>query len=121
MVMGLDISPGGARWSYSGFGRFRERLAEAEGITLQDMAGFGGTAEEGRQKPWDNVNSPLVPLLNHSDCDGYLDSYECAEVVDRLAEIVAEWPENDYDRRSAEALISGMRHCAEHGCSMAFH
>ena len=119
--MGLDISPGDASWSYHGFGRFRERLAKAEGLVLSDMEGFGGTAEEGRQKPWDGVDSPLVPLLNHSDCDGYLHGYECEQVIPRLREIVSQWPESDYDRRNAEALIEGMEHCVQHGCALVFH
>jgi len=121
--MGLGISPGGASWSYHGFGRFRERLAEAEGFNLREMRGFKpfDAPETWVGKSWDDVETPLKPLLNHSDCDGYLDDYECEEVLPRLREITVGWPRDDYDRRQVQALIEGMEHCIEHGCALVFH
>src|SRR5690606_29767440 len=84
-VMGLTIYPGGASWSYGGFARFRERLATEEGIDLREMRGFGGSRE------WLTPNgvpiTPLEPLLNHSDCDGHMESHECELVVPRLTAI----------------------------------
>lgn len=118
--MGLRIYPGGASWAYGGFARFRERLAEAEGINLRDMEGYGGT------RSWELPNgtpvTPLAPFLCHSDCDGYLDGYDCASVLPRLRFIVASWPDDplDYDKRQARALIAGMEHCAEHRCALVF-
>ncbi|WP_084963335.1 hypothetical protein [Thermoactinospora rubra] len=121
--MGLNISPGGASWSYSGFNRFRERLAVAEGFALDEMEGFKpfDAPDTWVGKRWDEVQTSLKPLLDHSDCGGYLLARECEEVLPRLREIVATWPETDYDRRAAEALIAGMEHCVEHGCAMVFH
>lgn len=51
-----------AHWSYSGFHRFRQRLAAEIGIELEEMQGFGG------DKEWDE-KQPLTPLLTHSDCE----------------------------------------------------
>lgn len=39
--MGLDI--GQAQWSYPRFAKFRQELAEFEGIVLSEMCGYGGT------------------------------------------------------------------------------
>ncbi|TMS00140.1 hypothetical protein [Nonomuraea basaltis] len=120
--MGVSMYPGRASWSYSGFGSFRDRLAQAEGFDLREMAGFApfDAPEDWTGKPWDTVHTTLEPLLNHSDCDGYLDAYECEQVIPRLRQIIATWPESDYDRQHGEALIKGMEHCVEHGCSMRF-
>lgn len=119
--MGVYIHPGGAQWAYSGFNRFRARLAAAEGIDLDSMVGFGG------EQPWELPNdtpvTSLAPLLNHSDCEGYLASYDCASVLPRLKAIVAGWGTDgswDYDTQHAGLLIEGMEHCAEYGCALVF-
>jgi hypothetical protein len=124
--MGIDIRPGRASWSYSGFMEFREKLAAAEGLNLREMQGFttGG-------KPWEFSNgqhvTPLAPLLSHSDCDGYLDAHECEEVLPRLRQIVDGWagqsgfdPVRDYDVHQARELIGAMEHSVEHRCSVVF-
>lgn len=116
--MGVDISPGGASWAYGGFMRFRERLAKAEGFDLKEMQGFGGKGD------WDDHPEGLKYLLNHSDCDGYLDSWECAEILPRLKEIIETWSTADgydYDAEQARCLIAGMEHSVEHGCAVRFH
>ena len=65
--MGLNFSHGEAHWSYPGFDRFRNVVAQHIGITLPDMEGFGGAT------PWPNASKePLIDLLDHSDADGYL-------------------------------------------------
>ena len=66
------------QWSYGGFSRFRERLAEAESFRLSDMKGFGG------KRQWDTVTTTLAPLLDHSDCDGEMAPDECRQVWPRL-------------------------------------
>lgn len=116
--MGVDI--GGAHWTYSGFMRFREKLAEMEGIVLGDMAGYGGIySPNGRQIPWDTVQSPIVPLLNHSDCDGELSPEECAQVYPQLAELV-EQLEDSYDRDNGRLLVAAMKAAVEHGEPLEF-
>jgi len=120
--MGLDISPGRAQWSYGGFMRFRERLAALEPIPpLREMEGY---TENG--VPWETVerHTSLVPLLHHSDCDGYLDPWECEQMLPRLRQVYATWDDPGdplgYDRERLGALIKGMEHVMEHGCSMRF-
>lgn len=127
--MGLDIRPGSASWSYSGFHEFRVRLAREEGFELDAMQGFGSAwrGQEPGTRSWDEIDSPLVPLLNHSDRDGYLDRYECEEMLPRLREIADKWateqfadPVLRYDVAQLRDLISGMEHSVLHGCSVVF-
>ena len=113
--MGLDFTHGDAQWAYGLFAHFRRRLAEHEGFDLEAMAGF---TRNGRS--WDEVTTDLKPLLNHSDCDGALTPAECAQVAPRLAEVIATWPQDDYDRQSGEALVMAMQYCAEHGEELGF-
>jgi hypothetical protein len=73
------------------------------------MAGFG---EKGTT-PWKNVKDPIVPLLNHSDCDGHLTPTQCKKAAPRLRELVEDWPDDDYDKRSALELADGMEEAAK--------
>ena len=87
--MGLVLFPGDddtsspdVSWSYTGFGVFREWLARAEGFTLDEMRGFGGS------RPWSDVTTPLAPLLAHPDDDGpELPPIQCAAILPRLQEL----------------------------------
>ena len=109
--MGVDI--GGAHWAYSGFARFRRTIAAMEGIDLDNMYGFGGSINPNcKQIPWDTVDSPLKPLLNHSDCDGELTPEECAQVWPRLEEIVQQL-EDSYDRDNGLILVAEMKAAIE--------
>lgn len=80
--MGLDTSHNAWNGPYSSFNRFREKLAKMIGIDLNQMEGFGGS------NSWDKVNDGLVPLLNHSDCDGHLTPEESKMIADRLDELM---------------------------------
>lgn len=106
--MGIAFSHGEAGWSYSGFNRFRARLAcDALGVDLFSLRGFGGTTS------WNTVKGPLKPLLTHSDCDGVLSPKECKSVAPALRAAVSAWPEEDYDRVMAQRLADGMVEAAE--------
>lgn len=111
--MGLKV--GSAQWSYSGFHCFRKRLAIQIDINLRAMEGFGGNT------PWSAVNDPIVPLLDHSDCEGELNPEECHTVGPRLRELVAEWPEDDDDRLMALRLADDMADCAALDTPLEFH
>lgn len=103
--MGVDFSHGDASWAYSGFNRFRTRLASEIGMELEKMEGFGGDT------PWGNYADDILPFLNHSDCDGELSPEECAKIAPRIRALVASWPE-DYDHQKALRLADGMEEAA---------
>ena len=104
--MGLDFNPGTASWSYTGFNAFRERLAKEINMNLRSMKGFGGNIK------FSKFNDPIIPLLDHSDCDGHLTVKECEQVAPRLIELVKDWPD-DYDRQEAIKLANDMLFCVK--------
>lgn len=111
MVMGICFSHGDANWSYSGFDRFRCKLAESIGIEFHDMIGYGG------HKGWNGIRDDIKPLLNHSDCDGELTPEECQVIYPRLLKLIADWPqnteENDYDYYMGLELAKGLKQAAD--------
>lgn len=102
--MGLDFSHCDASWGYGSFLNFRNKLAEDIGfpeyrdVSRTDDSRFDKIKDDG-----------LLPLLAHSDCDGYLTPDECAIVWPRLLEIVSKWPDEDRDKTQALKLIEGMK------------
>ena len=120
--MGLDLQhmvPSGQSLGigYIGFAEYRRLLArDAAGIDLDTMTAFGGN------QPWPSTaTQPLVLLLRHSDCDGWLYPSECESlrpVMDAFVPPTA-WPEwaRDYHFRLA-ALVDK---CADEGGVIRFH
>jgi len=107
--MGIDFSHCDAHWAYSGFHRFRSRLAEEIGIVLNEMEGFEHQGETPKKFKWEALKAdPILDLFNHSDCDGLLTAKQCATIAPRLRELVNLWPEDDYDRMKALELAAGM-------------
>lgn len=76
--MGLDTTHDCWHGAYSAFHRWRVRVAQLIGVDLDEMRGFGG------DRSWDTVDSPLVTLLNHSDCDGEIVVGDCEPIADAL-------------------------------------
>ena len=105
--MGIDFTHCDASWSYGNFHRARVRLAETIGIKMDEMLGFGGNQE------WNAAVSPLVILLDHSDCDGELSPDECRLVAPALRKAVEPWPDGDSDKRRFLELANGMDAAAE--------
>ncbi len=118
--MGVEI--GSAHWAYSGFMRFRKKLAEAEGFDLLTMDGYEGAfgSTSGSPRPWADADGKNVtvlrPLLDHSDCDGEMTWQECEQVVDRVSEIVEAWalrpsldPIEERDILQGRRLVQSMR------------
>lgn len=96
-------------WSYSGFNRFRTKLAALCGIDLEKMEGF---ARDGG-KEWPSPEAePLVPLLSHSDCDGTMTPDECATVAPRLRELLPKL-DDPYDREMGAKLAALMEIVAD--------
>lgn len=112
--MGLKFSHCDARWSYSGFGRFRRRLANEIGMDLDRVEGFNGFI------PFSSYEDDILPLLNHSDCDGELTVEECRKVAPRLRKLVSSWEDGDYDKRKAIELANGMDYAVEYNEPLGF-
>lgn len=88
---------------------FRQRLADQIEINLWSMEGFGGN-----QKSWNSVEDDIVPLLSHSDCDGFIPPEQCHLIAARLSDLIQTWDDNDYDKIQAKSLIDGLNYCYEH-------
>jgi hypothetical protein len=127
-TVGLVLFPGDdntdspdVSWSYTGFGMFREWLAQIEGFTLDEMRGFGG------ERPWSEVSTTLTPLLDHPDDDGPdLTPTQCAAISPRLREI-AEQPQDDrldpaWQRRIQDVreLVVVLQFCIERDVDLLF-
>lgn len=117
--MGLNFKNSTAQWSYSGFNYFRKRLAKEIGINLYDMEGFGDGCHS-----WENVKDDIVPLLNHSDCEGELSPEDCKSVAPRLRELVSNWDnriwEYEHDTQNARILADDMEKFGEKGIPLEF-
>lgn len=112
--MGLNFRHSNVCWGYSGFNLFRERLASEIGIDLRKMEGFGGGGS------WVNIIDPIVPFLNHSDCEGELTPSECLSVAPRLRQLIANWPNDDRDKSRASELADDMERFAKDGQPLVF-
>lgn len=110
----MGVSIGRSQWAYELFAVFRRELAKLEGITLGEMHGY---RTEGTS--WDEVNTPLRPLLDHPDNDGDLSPEECTQVWPRLA-FLAPLLSSEYDRINGAGLAEDMRKAAESGQRLEF-
>lgn len=119
--MGLDFSHTNAHWAYSGFMRFREALAQHEGIDLDRMEGFRRYGDDRPRVSWATVDSPLKALLDHSDCDGEMSPEDCRQVAPYLRKVIHEvWPGDCYDRENGLLLVDGMEKAAAEGVPLDF-
>ena len=100
----LTFNYGSARWWPDGFNRFRERLAVILGVQWETL--LTNVREAGYPPP--PYKEPLMYLLFHSDCEGDITWRQCERIAARLREVVASWPEGDYDRDQALKLAEGM-------------
>jgi len=100
--MGLDTSHNAWHGPYSSFNLWRTLICEKAGLGyLRNYIGFGG------EKQWDE-NHPLVPLLNHSDCDGEIKWEDCKGIAVALTEILPKLePEDLYNIGKTEDFING--------------
>lgn len=119
--MGLNFSHCNARWGYHGFDRFRSKLAKEMNLDYERLCNIIEKFDKYRKL--DNLEDcnfylnflwgkdVLVHLLNHSDCDGYIDSDLCGPLAERLKKIIQKWPddnENEYDKVNGLRLIKGL-------------
>lgn len=83
--MGLDITHECWHGSYSSFNSFRYDLGRQIGINLDHYAGYGGVGV----KNLESIEHDLMPLFNHSDCDGYLQPIQCGKIANALDGILS--------------------------------
>lgn len=120
--MGLDMTVvrdtgRSVSFAYGFFATYRRALArDAAGIDLDAMRGYGGDRE---WPPHDMV--PLRYLLEHSDCDGWLQEWECEELAPALRAFLPpdEWPR--WMRERHDALTAIVLDVADNGGSIRFH
>lgn len=86
--MGLDTTHDAFHGPYSSFNKWRHWLAHQIGINLNDYFGYGGNGT----KDIESIDHPLMPLFNHSDCDGELTPEECRQIIKGLKDILSTTP-----------------------------
>ncbi len=104
-------------WSYSGFHRFRTKLAMAAGVaeSYEDFDTLRHTIISIKYP-----NEPIIPLLTHSDCDGDLGPDDCAAIAPRLRELLATLDDTDYDKEHGLKLAAALEYAAENRCDLEF-
>jgi len=98
--MGLDFSHGGGcLWAYSYYGDFIAQLKE-----------------EAERHPSTLNPDPIQGLLDHSDCEGFFEPWECDSIANRMLELVSGWEMSfDSERERAERMAKGMRRASRLG------
>lgn len=104
--MGLDCSHDAWHGAYSAFDRWRKHVAKLAGIPLPLMEGYwrkiSGIHDSDSLLMWQikeieeylplkwgaYTKHPLYPLLDHSDCDGYLTPGQCKKVAAGLEAVL---------------------------------
>jgi hypothetical protein len=140
--MGLDISHNTWHGAYSAFGRWRSKIAEVAGLPpLNLMEGFYDDSDSPltllnykfpkgdelemfrlreifKQMPirWECLKpNPLHDLLNHSDCDGFIDWDKCGAISDELEKLLPLLSDENGGghigsyREKTETFIAGLR------------
>lgn len=94
--MGLDTSHNCWHGPYSSFNRFRYSLGKQIGIDLDEYIGYSSRGT----KDLASIEHDLMPLFNHSDCDGELTVSESKRIVIGLNSVLENFNdeiEADYD------------------------
>lgn len=71
-------------------------LAQAEGIPLTTMDGYGG------HTPWSTAGTLLLPLLDHRNV---ISAARCREMLPRLHELSQEWTRRSHAEPSAPQMV----------------
>lgn len=80
-------------WSYSRFTDFQDRLA----VEAASYA-WSGSGED-----------PARILIEHSNCEGFVETADCEPVATRLLTLIAGWDRfEDDDTQDAELLAKGL-------------
>jgi len=84
--MGLATSHGCYNGSCGSFNHWRAWVADQIGFALNEYG--QGYCGDKPCVPWSLICHPLVPLLNHSDCEGELKWEDCGPLADTLTDII---------------------------------
>lgn len=128
--MGLDVSHDCWSGAYSGFSRFRDKLATVAGYEfIEDVARGGRTMVALDYGSWPDANyydppiipfradgtpDPLLLLLMHSDCEGRIRAEHVGALADRLTALLPDIEGDghghvgDY-REATQQFINGLR------------
>ncbi len=109
--MGLDTSHNCWHGSYSSFNRFRFSLAKQIGLDLSDYIGYGDKGT----KYLESIEHDIMPLLNHSDCDGKLTVKEARRIAKGLQNII----DNFNDKIEADYNFKELIMQFRDGCLLA--
>ena len=121
--MGLDVSHDCWRGAYSGFHRWRTRIAQVAGYgdewpdaLLIDDDEESSEVCQGRWKKL--PDDPIMILLCHSDCDGQISPEHAGPLADRLEQLLPNLRGDgvghvgDYNK-TTKRFIAGLRAAAE--------
>jgi hypothetical protein len=111
--MGLDTSHDAWHGSYSAFGMWRATIAKLGGFPpLEDMMGHSPEYKgksAGKMFPWGSTlgDPRLIPLLNHSDCDGELTPAECLQIASGLLDVLPKIERETWEHDKTSQFITG--------------
>lgn len=108
--MGLDTTHNCWHGAYSSFNKFRYSLGHQIGIDLNDYAGYSGAGK----KDLASIKHGLMPLFNHSDCEGRLTVKECKSIVEGLNNVLENLnPEIKHDFDFKDRIIQFRDGCLD--------
>ncbi|MFA6917022.1 MAG: hypothetical protein WC222_11535 [Parachlamydiales bacterium] len=106
--MGLDTSNNAYHGSYGYFNDFRTWLASKININLDDCIGFGGSKIE-----LQTIDHKIIPLLDHSDCDGELTPEECKTIALGIQEILDSFVPEEKEKDFIEVVKQFQQGCLD--------
>lgn len=140
--MGLDTSHGCWHGAYSAFNRWRNRIAEAAGYEVAEirqpgdltsyaaptvLIDWGHVEDKNYGGEWDETpTDPLIVLIAHSDCDGYIYPAQAGPLADRLEELLPLLPDGEGGghignwRDKTQQFIAGLRLAVAAGEAVKF-
>jgi len=98
------------------------KILEAKGSSFVGAYKYKNMSEMVCHKPmsWDKIKDPIKNLLYHSDAEDSLTVIQCVDTAPRLRELVADWSEDDFDKKRALSLADAMDEAAEAGEELEF-
>ena len=117
--MGLDTSHNAWHGPYSSFNNFRRWLAEKIEINLNDYIGY---RNESATKKLTSIDHKLMPLFNHSDCEGILTPDECKQIAEGIEEVLKNMSKEEIEHPENEYSLSNYNKAKQfrEGCLLAY-